>query len=93
MAIARGASATGAIVDSGKKKIFVIGGKMTFLLESVEAVDGQKVPIRATLERPTKGASKRPLNIGGKRAKDVAAEAGVEYTAYIDGANTVMVKN
>jgi hypothetical protein len=92
VAIASGASATGAIVDSGKKKIFVIGGKMTFLLESVEAVDGQKVPIRATLERPAKGASKRPVNTGGKRPKGVAAEAGAEYTAYINGAHTVMVK-
>src|SRR6202167_5775583 len=39
------------IVDGAKKKILGIGGKTTFRVGSVEAVDGQKVAIRATRAR------------------------------------------
>ncbi len=47
--IPKGAEAIGAIVDGARKKIFgIIGGKMTFRLKRVDAVNGQKVAIRAT---------------------------------------------
>jgi len=90
--IAKGAAATGAIVDSGKKKLFIIGSKMTFLLERIDAVDGRKVAIRATPEPHRDGSSKSPVNAGGKRPKGIAAVAGTGYVGYIDGENTVMVK-
>ena len=89
--IAKGAMATGAIVDGARRKMLVMRGKMTFLLESVTAVDGQKVDIRATPDRRD-GSSKRAVDTGGKKPKEVAAAAGAEYVGYVDGTNTVMVK-
>jgi serine/threonine-protein kinase len=83
VAIPKGAEAIGVIVDGAKKKILGIGGKMTFRLESVTAVDGRKVTIRATPKPNRKGVSKRALK---------PATAGAEYLGYIDGSNTVMVK-
>ncbi len=56
--IPKGAEATGFIVDGAKKRLFGIGGKMTFRLKSVGAVDGQRVTIRAT---PDGKSSKRQL--------------------------------
>jgi len=90
--IPRGAEAIGVIVDGAKKKILGIGGKMTFRLERVNAVDGQKVTIRATQAARRDGSSKRPVNTGAKKSKSVAAAAGAEYVGYIDGTNTVVVK-
>jgi len=81
--IPKGAQAIGSIVDGARRKILVFGGKMTFRLQSVNAVDGQKVALRATLVRRRDGLSKRPVK---------ASSAGAEYPGYIDGANTVMVK-
>ena len=78
--IPKGAEATGFIVDGAKKKIFGIGGKMTFRLKSVAAVNGQRVTIRAT---PDGKSSKRQLK---------PATAGAEYVGYTDGSNTVTVK-
>jgi hypothetical protein len=90
--IPRGAEAIGAIVDGAKKKILGIGGKMTFRLERVNAVDGQKVTIRATEARRGDGSSKRPVSTNAKKSKSLAAAAGAAYVGYIDGTNTVMVK-
>lgn len=90
--IRRGAAAIGAIVDAPKRRIFGFGRRMTFRLERVNAVDGQKVTIRATQTRRRDGSSKRPVNAFAKSAGDVAAAAGTEYIGYTDGTNTVMVK-
>ena len=89
--IRKGAAATGSIVDAAKKKVLVLGSKMTFRLDSVDAVDGQKVPIRATLEVHG-GLSKRPVDTGAKKPKEVAAAAGTVYLGYVDGAKTVVAK-
>jgi hypothetical protein len=89
--IPMGAEAIGAIVDGAKKHILGIGGKMTFSLASVYAVDGQKVRIRATPTRDRDGTSKRPVNTGAKTTEQVAAAAGSNYVGYIDTSNTVMV--
>jgi len=91
--IPRGAEAIGAIVDGAKKKILGFGGRITFRLEKVDAVDGQKLAIRATQAQHRDGPSKRPVNTSGGNSKEVAAAAGAEYLGYIDGADTVMVKN
>jgi len=90
--IPKGAEAVGAIVDGAKKKMLVLTGKITFRLETVDAVGGQTVTIRATEARRKDGSSKRPLNTGGGKSKNVAAAAGGEYVGYVDGANTVVVK-
>jgi len=81
--IPRGAEAIGVIVDGAKKKILGIGGKMTFRLERVDAVNGRKVTIRATPSPNRNGISKRSLK---------PATAGTEYLGYIDGSNTVTVR-
>jgi hypothetical protein len=81
--IAKGAEAAGVIVDGARKKVFGIGGKMTFSLERVAAVDGRKVTIRATPSHNRNGISKHALK---------PATAGAEYLGYIDGSNTVTVK-
>ena len=89
--ISKGASAMGAIVDGAKKRIFGIGGRITFRLGRVNAVDGQKVALRATQNRRRDGLSKRPLNGFARQSKSVAAAAGTEYVGYTDGTTTVMV--
>jgi serine/threonine-protein kinase len=89
VAIRKGAIATGEIADA-PKKVLGIGAKMTFRLDTVDAVDGQKIPIRVTADaRP---ASKRQVDTGAKKPKEVAAAAGTAYDAYIDGTKTVTVK-
>jgi hypothetical protein len=87
-----GAPAIGSIVDSAKKRFWVLGSKMTFSLQTVDAVGGAKITLRATPGRNADGPSKRALSGGGKR-KDIAAAAGSEFTGYVDGLQTVLVKN
>jgi serine/threonine-protein kinase len=90
--VSKGAVAIGSIVDGAKKKILGMGGKMTFRLERVDAVDGRTMNIRATPARRRDGLSKRPVNTSGNKSKLVAAAAGAEYMGYIDGPQTVLVK-
>jgi hypothetical protein len=90
--VSKGAAAIGSIVDGAKKRILGIGGKMTFRLERVDAVDGRAMNIRATPARSRDGSSKRPVNTSGNKSKLVAAAAGAEYMGYIDGPQTVLVK-
>jgi serine/threonine-protein kinase len=92
LVIPQGAPAVGVIVDSAKRAILGIGGKMTFRLEKIDAVDGQEVKIRATQTRNDNGISKRPVNTGFRQPKQVVAVAGASYVAYVDGPNTVSVK-
>jgi serine/threonine-protein kinase len=89
--IADGAIATGTLVDGGKHKILGMGGKMTFRLHQVAAVNGRKVMLRATLRPNRDGIDKHPLNAGPHRPKDIASSAGTEYFGYIDGPQTVSV--
>jgi hypothetical protein len=92
--IQKGAAVTGAIVDGAKRKTFVgIGGKLTFRLQTVAAVDGQSVAIRATPGARREGVSKRPVvQAGARGSKSAAAPAGSEYIGYVDGASTIVVK-
>lgn len=46
--IAEGAPGLGHVVDAEPKKSFGRAGKLTFQLEYVKAVDGSKIPVRAT---------------------------------------------
>jgi hypothetical protein len=89
--ISEGAVATGSIVDGAKRKILGFGGKITFRLERVDAVDGRKMTIRAT-PNLGRGGSKKPLNTGARKSKEVAATVGAAYLGYIDRAQTVLVK-
>jgi hypothetical protein len=92
--IAKGATVMGAIVDAaGKKNVFGMGGKMTFQLVTVDAVDGKKLHARAEPSHGKNGPAKRPIDSGAKgKSKEVAAVAGSQYVGYIDGEQTVAVK-
>jgi hypothetical protein len=92
--IAKGASVTGSVLEAaGKKKIFGMGGKMTFRLLDAEAVDGKKINVRAEPSRGKDGPAKRPLDSGAKgKSKEIAAAAGSQYVAYVEGDQTVSVR-
>jgi serine/threonine-protein kinase len=73
--IAEGAAATGSIVEA-KKKILAFGGKVTYRLARVDAVNGRKLAIReASAISVIKGRN-----------------AGSEYLGYVDGSQSVVMK-
>ncbi len=89
VAIAKGAVVTGEIVDSAKKK-FIGTSKMTLRLIDVAGVAGNKIKVRGTPSKPRDGQAVRNVDTGVRqKSKDVAASAGTEYIAYIDGDQTV----
>ena len=92
--IAKGATVTGAIVQPAHKGTFGIGGsKMTLRLMVADAVDGHKYRVRTQSARSSDGKNERPVETNVKpKNKDLAADAGTEYIAYIDGDVTVSVK-
>jgi len=89
--IPKGAAVTGTIVSEGAKKKFLgMGGKMTFKLSSADAVNGQKITVRATAGRRSDGPATRSLDTGKyAKAKDLAAARGTDYIAYVDGDQTL----
>jgi serine/threonine protein kinase len=87
--ISKGAVATGVIVDAAKKRILGLGGKMTFRLKTVDAVDGQKVNIRSTQALRRDGTSKHAFDNGADKSRQIASSAGSNYTGYVDGAQTI----
>jgi serine/threonine-protein kinase len=92
--VAKGASVTGSVVDAaGKKKnVFGMGGKMTFRLVQADAVDGKKLNVRTEPSKGKDGPAKRPIDSGAKgKTKEIAAAAGSQYIAYIEGEQTVSV--
>jgi hypothetical protein len=91
--VAKGATVTGVIVDGAKKKFLGIGGKMTFRLEQADSVDGHKLNVRVTPAKHTDGPAHRSVDTGSqKKSKDIAAAAGTEYIAYIEGDQTVSIR-
>jgi serine/threonine-protein kinase len=94
--ISKGALVTGQVVDETRKKALGLGTKMTFQLNQVDAVGGQKLKVRAT---PAGGSasSRRPVDAGAnasgkKKPKDIAAAAGTQFVAYIDGNQSLTVR-
>ena len=92
--IAKGATVTGAIAQTGRKGKFGVGGaKMTMRLLVVDAVDGKKYRVRTQSARSADGKNERQVEGASKpKNKDLVAAAGTEYLAYIDGDMTVSVK-
>ena len=65
---------------------------MTFRLLLADAVDGKKVNVRAEPSRGKDAPAKRPIDSGAKgKTKEIAAAAGSQYVAYIEGEQTVSV--
>jgi len=91
--VPKGAEVTGSIAsEAGKKRFLGMGGKMTFQLDSVDAVDGHKLKVRATAGRKAAGSATRPIDTGKyAKAKNLAAARGTDYIAYIDGDQSVSV--
>ena len=89
--VAKGAAVTGSVLEAARKKL--IGGKMTFRLLQVDAVDGKKLNVRAEPSRGKDGPAKRPIDSGAKgKTKEIAAAAGSQYVGYIEGDQTVSVR-
>jgi hypothetical protein len=91
--IARGAVVQGEISDTGKKKVFGIGGsKLSFKLTRADGVGGHAISVRALAARKADGATQRPADTGQKTgAKDIAATQGSQYIGYIDGEQSITV--
>jgi serine/threonine-protein kinase len=93
VAIPRGASVKGEIVQEGKKKFLVLGAKMMMRLTTVDAADHHTLNVRATPTRRADGRLWRAVDLGGgKRSKGMAAVAGTQYIAYVDGDQSVTVQ-
>jgi hypothetical protein len=91
--IAKGATVKGAVVNGNGKRFLGIGGRMTYKLISVEAVDGQKIAVRASVGRRTDGPTVRPVDTGKyAKKKELAAARGTDYVAYIDGDQTITLR-
>lgn len=91
--IAKGATVLGEIVNGNGKKFLGMGGKMTFKLTSVEAADGQKIPVRASAAKRADGPTTRPVDTGKyAKSKDLAAARGTDYVAYIDGDQAITLR-
>jgi hypothetical protein len=84
VAIAKGAPATGVVVDEAKKH-FIGGSRITYRLETVQAADGKLLRIRATPSPSPKDAAKRPLPAPKSKAQGIAATKGTDVPAYLDG--------
>jgi class 3 adenylate cyclase len=92
--IPKGAKVRGSIMgEVGKKVLGIWRRKMKFLLMQADAVNGQKLNIRATAGHAGKGPASRPFDTGkGYRSKELAAAKGTEYVGYTDGQQTVSVR-
>ena len=91
MVVAKGAIVTGEIAEKSKKKFIIKSSKATYRLLEVTAVDGSKLKVRTL---PGNGGKReRPLAPHGHAPpKDLAASAGDEFVAYIDGDQTVKLR-
>jgi serine/threonine protein kinase len=94
VAIAKGAPVVGEVAQAARKGTFGIGGaKATLRLLVVDAVDGKKYRVRAQSARGADGKNERPVETNTRaKNKDMIADAGTEYIAYIDGDVTISVK-
>jgi hypothetical protein len=90
--IPKGSTVRGQIADENKKKLLVLGAKMTYLLSDVETGDGQKLKVRAVPVHHSDATDRRPVDLGRPHPKGLAAASGTEYVAYIDGDQTVAVR-
>jgi hypothetical protein len=94
VAIAKGAPVVGEVAQAARKGTFGIGGaKATLRLLVVDAVDGKKYRVRAQSARGADGKNERPVETNARaKNRDMVADAGIEYIAYIDGDVTISVK-
>lgn len=99
LVIAKGASGAGTITEAKKKGMLGRGGRLTMSIDQVEAVDGQKVRVRATSGREGDDKTGKTVAIAVLagpfallvKGKDIAVAKGTEYAAYIDEKKQIAV--
>jgi eukaryotic-like serine/threonine-protein kinase len=91
--IRKGASITGEISGTPKKKVFGMGGgKLSFTISKADSIGGQTIKVRAAAAKRSDGPAQRAVEAGTRaRSKDTAASKGTGYVGYIDGTQTVTV--
>jgi hypothetical protein len=89
LVIPQGAEVSGELLGAGKKVVF-IGGKTQFKLNTVAAVGGKHLRIKASPGRGDK--NEQSIEPKGHKNKEVLAPAGTQYLAYFDGDQTISVK-
>jgi hypothetical protein len=79
-------------VEAARKRL-IGGNRIMFRLKDADTVGGAKLELRASPARHGED-SRQPIEVAGgaKRRKDVAAAAGGEYAAYVEGDQTVAVR-
>jgi serine/threonine-protein kinase len=94
LVLAKGSPVYGEITEAAKKGRFlgIGGGKLSFSLSRAQMANGQFLNVRALATVRGNGALQRPVEVGGKGgSKDVAAMAGTEYVAYINGVQSATI--
>jgi hypothetical protein len=89
--LAKGAAVTGEIVAAVHRRLF-LSTRMMFRLKDADTTGGGKLALRAMPE-PHGEDSRQPIEVAGaaKHPKNLAAVAGAEYAAYVEGDQTVAV--
>jgi serine/threonine protein kinase len=96
--IAKGARASGVIGESGRRALFLgKKNKVAIILDTADAVDGNRVKLRASLQSPDPGKSRKPVEVTPTPttvgSKEVVLTKGVEITAFVDGNADVKTKS
>jgi len=90
--LAQGAAVTGEVVEAAHKKL-IGGNRVMFRLKDAVTTGGGKLVLRAMPARHGEDSRQSMESAGAaKRRKDVAAAAGAEYAAYVEGDQTVAVR-
>ncbi len=90
--VAEGAVVTGEIVEAEHRKL-IHRSQVMFRLKDVDTTGGGKLALRANMRSDEDGRRNMETSLGNTRhSKDLAAPAGAEYLAFIDGDQTVPVK-
>jgi hypothetical protein len=86
--VAKGAMVNGTIAEEGRRAALVTLKKVSYQVSDVEAAGGQRLKLRAT-QAGGSASSRRAVEPGKKKAKDVASPAGTDYVVYIDSGQTL----
>jgi serine/threonine-protein kinase len=89
--LAQGAAVTGEIVEAAHKKL-IGGNRIMFRLRDADTVGGGKLDLRALPRHAQDSRQSIESAGGGRRRRDLAAAAGAEYAAYVEGDQTVAVR-
>ncbi len=89
--VTRGTTATGHVVEAEHKKLMGRGGKLSFTVDTVKAVDGTTLHLRANSSR--KGQDNVSPLFLLTLGKEVNIAKGTQFNAYVDGDREVSIAN